>query len=111
MAGEKSGDLQDVNDLSRCIDFGTAVHVGEHRGLQFPPHLCQDFQASPQARAAISIDGCSIGFIVRTLVDKRNLQGLAGFFEKLRRLQGHSLIFNDARTPDHEKLVYADGLS
>ena len=100
--------MQHVDHVGNFVHRRVFVHIGQNRHSKLSLDLAKNAQALFHARAAKTARGAAVRLVERRLVDKRNAEIRADFFERAGRIQRHRFALDDAGAGDQEdRLVIA----
>jgi hypothetical protein len=110
LPGEKRGNLQEIDDLPRCLRLTTLMDICRHRQPRAAFDRFQRLEPFVQPRPAEGFGRSAIRLVERRLEDERNLQTLSYFREAIRDPERQIMRLDDARPGDPEqRLAWAAG--
>src|SRR5450432_1051068 len=84
------------------------MHVGEYGQVDFILDFLEDAQSFLQPRPAEAANRRAIGFVVRSLENKWNIQRTSHALDDLRHADGVRFALNHARPRNEEQFAGAD---
>jgi hypothetical protein len=106
LAAEKSGDLQNVNDLGGEFRLLLGVDISEHGNADLVANGAEDAEAVFDARAALGFARGAVGLVVARLENVSDAKCGTSALERLGNLEAKRLGLDHARAGKKEQPIW-----